>query len=409
MTQSTTRTSTRTFNTGAAAWLILVLLLLFSVAAPLNQFKIPPIMSVIMDALGISVSSAGLLMSVFAITGLILALPSGFILQRFGFKVTGLLAGGSIVLGAVLGALSRDMNVLLLSRVIEGVGTSLVAVLAPAIIARWFGAEKRGAAMGVWSAWVPLGTIIMLIVAPALAQSSGWQSVWWAGAAYAAVTTALYLLFVRPAPAAPASAEPEAGARAADAPADGGLGRVLRNRNVWLLSATFAAFNASLIGFSSYLPTFLAAGHGLGLTQAALVAGIPTFLTLISAPVGGAISDRIRSRKKPFLIGLVCSAVLVSLAGLTGFALLIAVLVAIGLVLGVIPTTIFSAAVEATGDVRLGGMAMAVVMVGQNAGMLLGPMIVGALAESSGWPLAFISAGAMALVGVIVGGLVKVR
>lgn len=408
MTPSTTRTSPRTTHTGAAAWLTLVLLLLFSVAAPLNQFKIPPIMSVIMDALGISVSSAGLLMSVFAITGLILALPSGLILQRTGFKVTGLLAGGSIILGAVLGALSRDMNVLLLSRVIEGIGTCLVAVLAPAIIARWFGVERRGAAMGVWSAWVPLGSIIMLIVAPALAQASGWRSVWWAGAAYAAVTTALYLLFVRPAPASTALPATEE-APSAGAPADGGLGRVLRNRNIWLLSATFAAFNASLIGFNSYLPTFLASEHGLGLTQAALVAGIPTFLTLISGPLGGVISDRIGSRKKPFLVGLACVAVLVSLAGLTSFALLIVVLVATGLVLGVIPTTIFSAAVEATGDVRLGGMAMAVIMVGQNAGMLLGPMIVGALAESFGWPVAFISAGTMALTGLVVGGLVKVR
>jgi len=184
---------------------------------------------------------------------------------------------------------------------------------------------------------------------------------------------------------------------------------VLRSRNIWLLSATFAAFNASLVGFSTYLPTFLAAGHGLSLAQAALVAGIPTFLTFISGPLGGAISDRIRSRKKPFLAGLACVAVLLSVSGLTGFALLIVVLVAIGLVLGVIPTTIFSAAVEATGDVRLGGMAMAVIMVGQNAGMLLGPMIVGALAESSGWPVAFISAGVMAVVGLVVGGLVKVR
>lgn len=408
MTPSTTRTSSRTANAGAAAWLTLVLLLLFSVAAPLNQFKVPPIMSVLMDALGISVSGAGLLMSVYAITGLILALPSGFILQRFGFKVTGLLAGGSIVSGAVLGALSRDMNVLLLSRVIEGIGTSLVAVLAPAIIARWFGAERRGAAMGVWSAWVPLGSIIMLVTAPALAQSFGWQSVWWTGAAYAAVTTALYLFLVRPAPASTGRPAAE-DAPSAGAPADGGLGRVLRSRNIWLLSATFAAFNASLIGFNTYLPTFLAAEHGLGLTQAALVAGIPTALTLLSAPMGGAISDRIGSRKKPFLAGLACVAVLLSLAGFTGFALLIVVLVGIGLVLGVIPTTIFSAAVEATGDVRLGGMAMAVIMVGQNAGMLLGPMIVGALAESSGWPVAFISAGVMALVGFVVGGLVKVR
>lgn len=158
---------------GRAAWLILAVLLLFSIAAPLNQFKVPPIMPVLMDALGITVSGAGLLMSVYAVTGLIVVLPAGLIFQRAGFRVTGLIAGGSIVIGAVLGALSQSMTGLLVSRVIEGIGTSFMAVLAPAIIGQWFPDEKRGTAMGIWSAWVPVGTVAMLITAPALVVGSG--------------------------------------------------------------------------------------------------------------------------------------------------------------------------------------------------------------------------------------------
>ena len=98
-------------------WLILIVLLLFSIAAPLNQFKVPPIIPVLMTSLGLSVSGAGMLMSVYAVTGLILAIPSGFILQRAGFRITGLIAGGSIVIGSVLGALSATTGTLLVSRV----------------------------------------------------------------------------------------------------------------------------------------------------------------------------------------------------------------------------------------------------------------------------------------------------
>ena len=43
------------------AWLILAVLLLFGIAAPLKQFKVPPILPVLMDELGLSVSRAGLL------------------------------------------------------------------------------------------------------------------------------------------------------------------------------------------------------------------------------------------------------------------------------------------------------------------------------------------------------------
>ena len=59
-------------------------------------------------------------------------------------------------------------------------------------------------------------------------------------------------------------------------------------------------------------------------------------------------------------------------------ALLIFLIVA-GLALGLVPTNIFSAAVEAVGDERLGGLAMAIIMAGQNAGFLPGPIIFGLL------------------------------
>lgn len=401
------------------AWLILAVLLLFSIAAPLNQFKVPPIMPVLLDALGISVSSAGLLMSVFAITGLFLALPAGLIFQRAGFRVTGLLAGGSIVLGAVLGALSQSMTGLLISRVIEGIGTSFMAVLAPAIIGQWFPQEKRGTAMGVWSAWVPVGTVVTLIVAPVLAAAAGWRSVWWLGAGYALVVTALYLAFIRAAPTTsdqPLSA-PRPMTSQQQSPGEEFSGQesgvkttpVLRNQNIWLLAAAFGAFNAAVIGMATYLPTFLSAQHGLALGPAAWIASITSMITIFSAPAGGVLSDRIGSRKKPYLAGFVAAIILLPLTGsisLTGVIILVALT---GLTLGVIPTNIFAGAVEAAGDPRQGGAAMAVIMVGQNAGMLLGPMIFGTLVESAGWPAAFASLAALAAVGLLAGWLVKIR
>ncbi len=92
----------------------------------------------------------------------------------------------------------------------------------------------------------------------------------------------------------------------------------------------------------------------------------------------------------------------------TGSAL-IAVLVAGGLALGLVPTAIFSGAVEAAGDPRQGGLAMAIIMVGQNAGMLIGPVVVGALAQSAGWTAAFASLAVMALIGFAAGLLARVR
>ena len=389
----------------ATPWLILVVLLLFSIAAPLNQFKVPPIIPILMASLGLSVSGAGMLMSVYAVTGLILAIPSGFILQRVGFRITGLIAGGSIVIGSVLGALSATTGTLLVSRVIEGAGTGFMAVLAPALIAQWFVASRRGTAMGIWSAWVPIGTAVTLIVAPPLAQAYGWRAVWWFGAIYALAVTVLYLVVVRPAPldGAPALADGHpAGASVSSK-------QVLRNRNIWLLAAAFAGFIAVVIGSSTYLPTFLATQRGIPLSQAALLAAIPTLVTIFSAPGGGILSDRIGSRKKPYLVGIASAIVLAPLAWVAMGPALVVVLVVTGLASGLVPMAIFSAAVEASGHERQGGMAMAIIMVGQNAGLLLGPIVFGTLAQSVGWTAAFASVAVLAVLGLVAGWLAKVR
>jgi MFS family permease len=395
------------------AWFILTILLLFSIAAPLNQFKVPPILPVLMASLGLSTGRAGLLMSVYAVTGLILALPSGFIFQRAGARLTGLIAGGSIVIGAVLGALSQDVNTLLTSRAIEGAGLSFMAVLAPAIIARTFVPQKHGTAMGIWSTWVPVGQILMLLIAPLLAQAAGWQAVWWFGAIYAAVATVAYLVFVTPArrPTGSTARSPELPEPVVHAATQPQVtsGAILRNRNLWLLTAAFGFFCLAMSAFGTYFPTFLNTVRGLSLSQAGMIASIATLITIFSCPAGGVLSDRIGSRRRPFVAGMIGCALLVPLSGSLSLAPLILLMVLIGLVTGLVPTNIFSAAVEATGDARQSGLAMAMIMLGQNAGYLLGPLIFGGLVEVAGWTVAFASLAVMALLGAVAGGLARVR
>jgi MFS family permease len=383
------------------AWLVLAILLLFSVAAPLNQFKVPPIMPVLMAALGISVGRAGLLMSLSAVTGLVLALPSGLIFHKLGHRITGAIAGGSIVIGSALGAMSASFGFLLVTRAIEGAGTSFMAVLAPAIIGQWFVARRRGTAMGIWSAWVPLGQAMMLFLAPALAQATSWRVVWWLGAGYALVMTMVYLVFVG---AGPEDAGGEANA------GEGRAGTVLRNRDIWLLGVAFAFFNMAGLAFGTFMPTYLSTQRGLPLGQAALVASIATLVTIVSAPAGGLVSDRAGSRRRPYLVGFALYAIMLPLTGALALAPLVFLLVLMGLAIGLIPTNIFSAAVETAGGERQGGLAMAIIMMGQNAGALLGPIIFGLLVESAGgWPLAFASLAVMLLLGLVAGWLARVR
>jgi DHA1 family inner membrane transport protein len=186
-------------------------------------------------------------------------------------------------------------------------------------------------------------------------------------------------------------------------------GQVLRNHSLWLLAASFGAFCAAATAGSTYLPTFLTLQRGLSLAQAALLSGIGTVIGIFAGPAGGVVSDRIGSRKKPFVGGLALAVILLPLVGAVSVAGVIVVVILQGLVFGMIPPNIFAAAVEAVSDERQGGTAMAILMVGQNAGMLVGPLIFGALVEGPGWPAAFASLAILAVAALLAGSLAKVR
>ncbi len=392
------------------AWLVLAVLVFFSVAAPLNQFKVPPVMPILMAAFRLSTGEAGLLMSVFAFTGLILALPSGFIFQKLGFRLTGLLAVGAVLVGAIIGALSGNIGTLLASRVLEGVGTSLTAVLAPAVIAMWFKPAERGMPMGIWSIWVPLGSSIMLVVAPLLAGASNWTRVWWFGAAWAVVAGVLYLAFIRR-PSTQTTDAASAAPRPPVAPTTtADLRRVLRNRNLWLLALEFACFDFAIIGFTTWTPTFLHDVRGLSLAQASFLASLVMMINIVSCPLGGVLSDAVGSRRWVIAASMLLSLPIWPLVYMLSGGGFVAVLVVYGIVSGFVAPATFAAATEVVGDERLSGMAMAVVQVGQNAGMLLGPFVMGAIVGATGsWPAAFWVLVPVTALALVAGLLVKVR
>ena len=404
MEQSTFRQTEKGGETAVTppyAWVILIVVFLASVAAPLNQNKVPPLMPVLMDTFQITLSQAGLLMSVFSITGLILALPTGIALQKTGPKLTGLIALGSLVVGSGLGALSGSMGLLLTSRVIEGVGMGLIAVVAPAVIAAWFPPEKQGTPMGIWATWVPVGSVIMMLLAPRLELAAGWQSVWWVGAGFALVVFALYGFLMR---MPPVSAE--SGIVAAAQPR---LSYALANKDIWLLALAFTCFNLVFFPLTTFFPTFLSEVRGYTLTEASTIASVATILVLFSAPFAGWLLDHTGSRKWVLTIPfLIVAAMLLLPFKVVGWQIY-AFMSLLGLVAGFVPTATFAAAPEVMKNPQLAGLGLAVIMVGQNLGMFIAPVLFGKLVESIGWATAGYWLIPVALLGFVTGWLVKIR
>jgi nitrate/nitrite transporter NarK len=292
---------------------------------------------------------------------------------------------------------------MLFSRLIEGVGMGLIAVAAPAAIAMWFPPAKQGAPMGIWATWVPVGSVLMFILAPAMAVSLGWQSVWWFSAAFSALAFVLVAAFMRPPPALEAgSGGPEAG----EAPS---LGKALANRDIWLLALSFGCFYLALIAINTFYPTFLNTTLGYSMANASFIASLGMIVVIFTAPLAGVISDKIGSRKLVMIIPFIVVAVMMLFPfSVTGW-MIPGWMILLGVIAGAIPTATFAAAPEIMGKPQLAGIGLAVVALGQNLGMVIGPMLFGAIAESSGWVVAGYWMIPALIVGLIASWLIKIR
>ena len=85
------------------------------------------------------------------------------------------------------------------------------------------------------------------------------------------------------------------------------------------------------------------------------------------------------------------------------------VLVIAGLFVPAVPTAIFSSIPEIIKKPQLLGLGMAVLAIGQNLGMFVGPTVIGGVMESHGWLIAGYSLAAISLIGIITGLFAKVR
>ena len=387
-------------KSGRSPWLILTIVLLASMAATLNQFKVPPVMPLLMVAFGQTAGQAGLLMSVFAITGLFLAIPSGFILQTLGYRKTGLAALFFVAVGAGIGASSNGFGRLLVSRLVEGAGLSLIAVTAPEIVALRFPPDKRGKAMGIWSVWVPFGSTTMFILAPLLTLHWGWRKVWQFGWWYTIVVGLLFYLLVKPRTGR--SSEEERSEFCKNLTIRS-LSRIMRNRNLWLISLLFCCFNFVLVSFLSWGPTFLQSVRHASIIRASHIIALTSILTMVTCPMVGFLLDKTGARKVICALPLLVMAFLFPANAMVSENVFLALVVAIGFFGGFIPTGVFSSAADVVGDDRLAGIAMAVIQIGQNTGMLLGPLVFGLLIESSGWQVAFWALAPISVLGTISG------
>ncbi len=211
-----------------------------------------------------SLDTAGWIMSVFTLTGLVLAYPGAWIMRNVGIKVSILIAALLTISGNVL-ALVADSGVLfIVARAIQGCGFGLIAVIGPNIMPRLFPLERQGLVMGIWSQWVCPGVALAALSTPLLYGAFGWRSIFCLSLVLQVVTTLLVLVFVK------MPAVPENAART-----DAGRGGAGKPSRAYVASAfavgfCFLAWCTSYPTFNTFYPTYAQTVQGMDMFTASM-------------------------------------------------------------------------------------------------------------------------------------------
>ncbi|MFC1965198.1 CynX/NimT family MFS transporter [Chloroflexota bacterium] len=347
-------------------WAILGVIYLCVLAFAVTLQSVPPILSLVMAELDLSHTQGGLLMSLFALPGIIVSIPAGMLADRYGQKSLGIVSLILIISGAVIFASGSSLPILGLGRIVAGMGAMTLVVLAPQLLAQWFVGREMGIATGIYTTAMPLGTILSLNFLSLLGQSFGWRASAWLSAGLPVVALVIFVLFFAPAPrrSQPITRRPV------------GLFQNIKSAGtpIWFVGAAWMLFNASGISLFTFTPDLLK-GTGVSIASAGFLTSLVMLPALVISPLIGYVIHKIDRKRTIIAIGGVAMAILVvSVPTATGWILVLMLLIGVAQVL--IPTPIFALVPEVISLERV-GLGYGIIAASQNLGIVIGPAAVG--------------------------------
>jgi NNP family nitrate/nitrite transporter-like MFS transporter len=264
--------------------------------------------------LHLSAAQTGLSTSVPVLVGALLRLPVGVIAQRWGRKRTALASMVLIVIGLLVGMLAVETltGVLVMSLVL-GVGGASFGV-ALSLGAGSYPRRYKGLAMGIAGAGNS-GAVLAMLFAPPLAAAHGWRTV------YGLATLPIVVAFVLLAVLAREPDDRDAHATLRD------QGKLLVDRDLWVLTLVYAVTFGGYIGLTSFLPTFFNVQYAIDKAHIGPYVAFAILAGSVLRVLGGWLSDRVGGLTllRVLLVGI--GVLAVAAATLPGPATMVALLI----------------------------------------------------------------------------------
>ena len=147
------REQSATFDTTSPSykWWLLANVMIGTFMAVLDATIVNVGLPKIMASFGVGIDKIEWVLTAYMLALAVMLPTSSWLADRFGYKRVYFLGLFLFTLGSFMCGISPNENVLIFSRVIQGLGAGCLMPVGMAIITREFPAEKRGVALGFWS------------------------------------------------------------------------------------------------------------------------------------------------------------------------------------------------------------------------------------------------------------------
>jgi MFS family permease len=162
----------------ATVWVV-ALTAIGSLMAALDTLVVSTALSTIRLDLGASIEQLEWTVNAYNLSFAVLLITAAALGDRYGRRAFYAIGLGLFAAASLASALAPNVGVLIAARAVQGAGAALLLTLGLTLLSAAFPPEKRGAAIGLFSAVTGIAVAIGPLVGGAIAEGIDWQWIFW--------------------------------------------------------------------------------------------------------------------------------------------------------------------------------------------------------------------------------------
>ncbi|SFK64572.1 Predicted arabinose efflux permease, MFS family [Halogranum rubrum] len=391
--------STQTNTTGSRLETLGLVVGFFVLSTAAAAYEIAPasVLPLIQETLRLKASTAGWLVSIMYATAVVTSIPTGIVLDRFSVRRVVCFGTVALVVAGVWGWYAATAGAylwLLVSRVLGGIAYVIFWNAGANVVGSAVASRHRATAVGVFTASAPVGFALGQFGSPLVADVAGWPAILPLYAALGVVGVTIFLLATR-------RHVPGVDAAAPDRTA---LRALFTSRAVWTVCVLcFLAYSLYLF-VNTWLPSYLVEGFDISLATGGLLTALFPAIGAVGRSSSGVISDRVfNGKRRPVVVlsFVVATPAIVAFAFVSQLGVVVGTVLAVGFAIQLVTGLLFSYIAELV-PVAVRATAVSLLTSIGLLGAFAAPIAAGIIIDQAGYGPAFLVAGGVAFLGVLV-------